>query len=54
MATFNGRLTGTFGAMSSLSFYPAPNIGYNLKVTDLQAGLETAAHQIDTDIAQAQ
>jgi CDP-6-deoxy-D-xylo-4-hexulose-3-dehydrase len=25
-ATFNGRLTGTFGAMSSLSFYPAHHI----------------------------
>ena len=33
------------------------NLGYDYesgKVTDLQAGLETAAHQIDTDIAQAQ
>jgi multiple sugar transport system substrate-binding protein len=33
------------------------NLGYDYeqgKVTDLQAGLEKAAHQIDTDIAQAQ
>jgi len=33
------------------------NLGYGYesgKVTDLQAGLETAAHQIDTDIAQSQ
>jgi multiple sugar transport system substrate-binding protein len=33
------------------------NLGYDYesgKVTDLQAGLQTAAHQIDTDIAQSQ
>ena len=33
------------------------NVGYDFesgKLTDLQAGLEGAAHQIDTDIAQAQ
>jgi CDP-6-deoxy-D-xylo-4-hexulose-3-dehydrase len=47
-ATFNGQLTGTFGAMSSLSFYPAHHItmgeGGGVAINDF--GLQKTARSI--------
>jgi CDP-4-dehydro-6-deoxyglucose reductase, E1 len=47
-ATFNGQLAGTFGAMSSLSFYPAHHItmgeGGGVAINDF--GLQKAARSI--------
>jgi CDP-4-dehydro-6-deoxyglucose reductase, E1 len=47
-ATFNGQLTGTFGAMSSLSFYPAHHItmGEGGGVAINHFGLQKAARSI--------